>query len=207
MLLGPPSKPIRLRLVQVATPEGHRSLLTNVPRSTHDAHAIAFLYRLRWAVEIHNKLAKSACQLDEISARTQTNVETLVHASMITSLIACLITHKEHLSRGAVDQRVVRLKRGPVHPMLLWKFIAQPATSLPSHILAGCSGPAWERYTSNLIGMSEDPNWRSKPAPIDDAKGRNAQGRAWWRSRPSTKAAARKPAEKRVGGSSQGSGQ
>lgn len=199
VVLGPTSAPIRLRLVQVATPEGYRALLTNVPRSTHDAQAIAFLYRLRWAVEIHNKLAKSGCQLDEISARTATNVETLVEASMIASLIARLIAHKEHLSRGAVDQRVVRLKSGPVHPMLVWKFIAQPATSLPAHIMAGCSGPAWERYTSNVIGMSEDPNWRSKPAPIDDAKGRNSEGRAWWNSRPKPKAAPRKAAAKRVG--------
>lgn len=197
VLLGPPSKPVRLRLVQVATPEGYRALLTNVPRATHDLHTIAFLYRLRWGIEIHNKLAKTACQLDEISAHKATNVETLVHASMIASLLACLIAHKEHLSRGAVDQRVVRLKRGPVHAMLLWKFIAQPGSSLPLHIVAGCSGPAWERYTSNLIGMSEDPNWRNKPSPIDDAKGRNSEGRAWWRSRPKKKAAPRKQAAKR----------
>jgi hypothetical protein len=144
-------------------------------------------------------------KLDEISARTATNVETMVEASMIASLIACLIAHKEHLTRGAVDQRVVRRKRGAVHPMLVWKFIAQRATSLPAHIIAGCAGAAWERYTSNIIAMSEDRNWRNKPAPTDDAKGRISQGRAWWRSRLNPKAAPHKSAARRAGAWSHGS--
>jgi hypothetical protein len=182
VLLGPVGKETKLRLVQVATPEGFRALLTNVPRKTHDRQAIAFLYRLRWSVEIHNKLAKTCCQLDEISALKPDNVLTLVHASMIASLIATLICHVEHVERGAVRNRVVRMTKGPLHPMLVWKVISQ--SSLARHIRDGCSGPEWERYVKGLVRMSEDPNWRAKPSAIDDAKGRNAEGRAWWKSRP-----------------------
>jgi hypothetical protein len=50
--LGGPDSATCARLVNVATPEGFRAYLTTLPRATHDADAVAFLYRLRWSVEL-----------------------------------------------------------------------------------------------------------------------------------------------------------
>jgi hypothetical protein len=182
--MGGPRNSVRARLVNVETPEGFRAFLTTVPRETHDADAIAFLYQLRWSIELQNKLAKSGCQLDEITAERPVGVEILVHAAMLASMIANAVAHLEHLDQGAVGERVVRLKRPPLHAMLIWKCVVTGAWRIAELLASGKSDDAaWAFTAENLRHGGQDPNWKRTPSPIDDAKGRNAEGRARWRRR------------------------
>lgn len=186
VLLGSPGSTVRARLVNVETPEGFRAFITTVPRSTHDAEAISFLYRLRWSVELQNKLAKSGCQLDHIEGRRPVSVEILVHAAMLASILANALVHLEHLSQGLVGEETVRPKRPPHHAMLVWKCVVTSARRV-ADLLANPDGGqrlGWDHVAGLLTHGGQDPNWRSKPSPMDDAKGRNAEGRSYWRSRP-----------------------
>jgi hypothetical protein len=187
--LGAPGSEVRARLVNVETPEGYRAFLTTVPRATHDAEAIAYLYRLRWTIELHNKLAKSGCQLDEIQARRPVSVEILVHASIIASMLGCALVHLEHLSQGMVGSQVVKPKRPPHHAILVWKCLVVAAWRISDLLANPEAGQrlGWEHIASTLTHGGQDPNWRSRPSAMDDAKGRNAAGLAWWKSRVSEK--------------------
>ena len=182
--MGPAADPVRARLVNIETPGGFRAYLTTVPRQTHDADAIAFLYQLRWSIELQNKLAKSACQLDEITAERPVAVEILVHAAMLASMIANAVCHLEHLDQGAVDDRVKRFSSPPLHPMLVWKCVVTGAWRI-AELLANPDAPteAWAFTARRLRNGGQDPNWKRTPAPIDDAKGRNVEGRAKWKRR------------------------
>lgn len=179
--LGNASTGPQARLVNVQTPDGWRAYLTNVPRDTHDSAAIAFLYALRWGVELQNKLAKSCCDLDQIYVSSKTSAEILVHSAMLASLIANALAHLEHVSQGYVDQRVVKPtgKRPPVHAMLMWKGVQTAAPRLV-RLLTGDPDECrtWQQVADYFVHVAKDPNWRNKPSPIDDAKGRNAAGRA-----------------------------
>lgn len=179
--LGDPSSGPQARLVNIKTPEGWRAYLTNVPRHTHDARAISFLYALRWGVELQNKLAKTCCDLDEIYVSNKASAEILVHAAMLSSLLANALAHLEHVDQGYIEQRVVRPsgKRPPVHAMLMWKAVR---TAAPRLVRLLTDDPeetrTWQQVADYFTHCAKDPNWRSKPSPIDDAKGRNAAGRA-----------------------------
>ncbi len=183
--MGPANNPVRARLINVETPEGFRAYLTTVPRDTHDADAIAFLYQLRWSIELQNKLAKSACQLDEITAERPVAVEILVHAAMLASMLANGVAHLEHLDQGAVGAEVKRFKRPPLHAMLIWKCVVTGAWRIAG-LLSTPELPdeAWQFTADRLQHGGADPNWKRSPSPIDDAKGRNAEGRARWKRRP-----------------------
>lgn len=188
--LGGPSSETCARLVNVATPEGFRAYLTTLPRSTHDGDAVSFLYRLRWSVELQNKLAKSGCQLDHIDARKPVSAEILVHAAMMASMLANALVHLEHLDQGMVGEKTVRPKRPPHHAMLIWKCVVTSAWRIADLLANPDDGQrlGWEHVARYLTHGGQDPNWRRKPSPIDDAKGRNATGRAYWKSRPPNKA-------------------
>ncbi len=194
--LGNPDSGPQARLVNIKTPEGWRAYLTNVPRETHDGAAIAFLYALRWGIEIQNKLAKSCCDLDEIYVSNSASAKILVHAAMLASLLANALAHLEHIDQGYVDQRVVRPtgKRPPVHAMLMWKAVR---TAAPRLVRMLTDDPeekrTWDQIARYFTHLGKDPNWRSKPSPIDDAKGRNAAGRALRKHR------ARRPRRKKKG--------
>ena len=182
--MGPPKDPVRARLVNVETPQGCRAYLTTVPRDTHDAEAISFLYQLRWSIELQNKLAKSCCQLDEITAERPVAVEILVHASMLAAMLANAVAHLGHLDQGAVGDKVKRFDGPPLHAMLIWKCVVAGAWRI-ADLLADPSSAAgdWAFTASRLQHGGQDPNWKRSPSPIDDAKGRNAEGRARWRRR------------------------
>ena len=109
-----------------------------MPRETHDAQAISFLYSLRWAVELHFKLAKSGCELDEIKAERPVSAKILVHAAVLASLLANALAHLEHLDQGYVGEKVVRptAKRPPVHAKSIWKMVRTSAGTI-THLLAG----------------------------------------------------------------------
>jgi len=187
--LGDLKQGVRARLVNIETPAGWRAYLTNVPRDTHDAEAIAFLYSLRWSVEIQHKLAKSGCKLGAIQAEKPVGAKILVHAAFLASLLANALAHLEHLDQGYVGEKCVRPtgQRPPVHAMLMWKMLQCSAPGI-AQLLGGqnAGGRGWEHYADVLRHAGRDANWRSKPSPIDDAKGRNPAGRPMRRHRKKT---------------------
>lgn len=191
--MGPAKNPVKARLVNIETPEGWRAYLTTVPRETHDADAIAFLYQLRWGVELQNKLAKTGCQLDEITAKRPVAVQILVHASMIASMLSNALAHLAHLSMGAVGEKVVRLKSPPLHAMLIWKTLVIGAGRIAELLSrTDATDKDWEFTARRLHHGGQDPNWKNAPSPLDDAKGRNKEGRAYWKRRPTPKKSPRK---------------
>jgi len=194
--LGEERDGVRARLVNIKTADGWRAYLTNVSRETHDSQAISFLYSLRWGVELHFKLAKSGCELDEIYAKRPVSAKILVHAAMISSLLACALAHAEHVDQGCVGTKTRRptAKRPPVHAMTIWKATRTSAPEITA-LLAGEANDTntWEKLGHYVQWAGKDPNWRSRPSPIDDAKGRNPAGRAMWKHRATRVQRRRRP--------------
>lgn len=177
--VGPDGDPIPMRLVGVPMDKEYAYFLTNVPRSTHTWDEIGMLYRLRWSIELDNKLVKSGCQLDEITSEKPISAEILVHASMIASMLANAICHLDHLAQGAVGERTVQLKRPPLHAMLVWKCIVTGAHRIAELLVGEPDHAEWERRVGLFQHGGADWNWKRKPSAIDMVKGRTRSGRAW----------------------------
>ena len=175
VVVGPEEAAIPLRLVGVPSERGYCTFLTNLPRETHSLNDVGTLYRLRWTIEIDNKLAKSACRLDHVDAETRVSALILIHAAMTASILANAIVHAAALARGEVGARVVRLKEAPLHPMLVAKMVATMADRLSLTMAAPNTEPAeWDRLAGLIRHMGHDPNWRRRPSAIDRVKGRVA---------------------------------
>jgi hypothetical protein len=182
---GAEADPVPVRLVGLPMEQEYSYFLTNLPRSSHTPAEVAMLYRLRWSIEIDNKLAKTGCQLDEITAERPVSVEILAHVAMIASVLANCIVHLDHLEQGAVGAKTVRFTRPPLHPILLWKCLVTGSHRL-AEMLAQAETPlaSWERVAANLTAGAADRNWKRAPSPMDRVKGRTAGGRAWSGGRP-----------------------
>jgi len=173
--VGPVGSPIPLRLVGAPSERGYCTFLTNLPRETHSCEDVGTLYRLRWTIEVDNKLVKSACRLDQVQAETTASVLILIHAAMIASILANAIVHADHVARGAVGAKLVPMKSAPLHPMLVAKMVAQMADRLAVTLASPSTPPAeWDRLASLIQHMGHDPNWRRRPSAIDVVKGRVA---------------------------------
>lgn len=173
--VGPPTSRIPLRLVGVPSERGFCTFLTNLPRETHPWADVGALYRLRWTIEIDNKLVKSACRLDLVQAETTTSALILIHAAMIASILANAIVHADHVARGAVGAKLVPMKSAPLHPMLVAKMVAQMADRLALTLSSPATPPQeWDRLATLIHHLGHDPNWRRRPSAIDGVKGRVA---------------------------------
>jgi len=175
-----PNRDIGARLVVIETPEGWASYLTTVPRDTHSAEEIGMLYRLRWGVELQNKLAKSCCQLDQITAKKEVSAQILVHAAMVSSMLANALAHLEHVDQGMTGNKGKRPIRPPVHAMSIWRSVRVHASDVVRLLMApGQPDSAWTLAARNFMYDGQDPNWKRKPSPIDQVKGRVPSGRPW----------------------------
>ena len=183
--LGDEADPILARLVAFSAKGKRVVLLTNLSRETHPIDAVGMLYRLRWAIETDYKLVKSGCQLDEITAERPVAAEILIHASMLASILANAFCHASHVEDGGVGTKAPKMSRPPLHPLLVWKFVVVAATSL-TDILLGDEDPRrpWEGRRKLIMSTGGDPNWRNRPSPIDEVKGRIPSRRPW---KPGTK--------------------
>lgn len=175
VVVGPAKAPIRMRLVGIPLEEGQLLFLTTLPRTTHSPQQIGTIYRLRWNIELDNKLNKSAFRLDQITARTPVSAEILVHAAMMAAIIANAFAHQDHLDRGFVGEACPKLVEGPLHPMLVAKAIAPSAHHL-ADMLTDPDTPLarWDHLAAAIRRLSLDPNWRRKPSALDLVKGRHA---------------------------------
>jgi hypothetical protein len=173
--IGPPDDPIPVRIVGVPTTKGYCMFITNIPRETHNGVDVGTLYRLRWCIELDNKLSKSACRLDDLAAEKPVSALVLVHAAMIASIVANALTFSENTRRGASLKKHVRV--APLHPMAVAKMVASMAERLAG-LMADSSANrlAWNRAADNIVHMGRDPNWRRSPSVLDIVKGRVAKG-------------------------------
>lgn len=183
--VGPDTAPIDIRLVGVPFEKEYGLFLTLLPRTTHSAEEVAMIYRLRWGIEVDNKLSKTGCQLDELTAQRPVSAQILVHASMIASMIANAIVHIDNLDQGAVGTKTVRPVHPPLHPIATWKILIVSANRV-ADMLADDNTPetAWTRLAELIVHGAGDPNWRKRPSALDRVKGRTPAGRAWRRNAP-----------------------
>ena len=173
--VGDGPTPLRLRLVGVPLPETgtYGFYLTNLPASI-GPRQVADLYRVRWEIESHNKLDKACHRLDDIQARKPEAAEALVHATMIASIIVCLIAHQQHLAERRPARAAVSRPKPPIHPQRLARMVGTLALDLAdlmSRRGSQYAREAWKQYAEMLIAEGRDPNWRSRPSILDQLRG------------------------------------
>lgn len=162
----------KCRMVGVPTPEGaYRFYLTSLAPSV-GPRQIADLYRVRWEIESDNKLNKSCLHLDEIGARTGAAVRAMVDASMVSSIIACLLAHHHRLDELPPSAGTERTTP-PIHPQVLALAMASASGTIARAMdLRGKEADdEWERIAQLLTHLGKDPNWRRSPSILDQLRG------------------------------------
>jgi putative transposase len=161
------------RMVGVPTPDGtYRFYLTNLPAAVGPLQ-IADLYRVRWEIESDNKLDKSCSHLDQIAARTGPSVRAMVHASMVSSIIACVLAHHVRLSEAPPARQGTERLTAPIHPQSLARAMGSAAGTIAAAMdLRGQSAAReWTRIAEYLSHLGRDPNWRRSPSILDQLRG------------------------------------
>jgi hypothetical protein len=162
---------IRARLVGVPTDKGYCFFLTNLPPDVAP-RSVADLYRVRWEIELDNKLDKSACRLDEIKARSAPAARALVHASMVASMLACLLAY-HHRRRSAPAPRAGAQRTvAPIHPQSIARALAGGAVHIASvfDLRGKARQDKWDHF-ARLFNRRTDPNWRHRPSVLDQMRG------------------------------------
>ena len=117
-----------LRLVGVQSPKGYGFFLTNLPPRI-GPRQVADLYRVRWEVELRIRLDKSVNRLDAIDAEQPCTLKTLLHASLIASLMAALLAHTHNVHTRPQQPGAPRTE-APLHPRRLALQLAVSCQSI-----------------------------------------------------------------------------
>lgn len=174
--LGTGTNRIASRLVGVLTERGYCFYLTNLapkvaPRTVCD------LYRVRWEIELDNKLDKSCHRLDQVGARTGPAARALVYASIVASILVCLLTHRHRLSEAPPPRKGAERKKPPIHAQGVARMLGLVAGSIARafELRGKAAAREWEHIAS-LLNHETDPNWRRRPSILDQMRG--------WRATP-----------------------
>lgn len=173
--VGRGSQRVRCRLAGVHTPKGYCFFLTNVPRKTHGPNQVGDLYRIRWEIEIDNKVDKAGARLDEVAARKEVSVRILLMASLLNTTIARTIVQSEKLAirKGLAPKDPA--PRPPLHPILLTRALAVAHQSIAQLLHDGRANLVeWRKLMSQLRLLGHDPNWRKRPSVLDVIQGLTA---------------------------------
>jgi putative transposase len=167
--VGPDRIPMRLCGVHVPD-RGYCFYLTNLPRFV-GPRQVADIYRVRWEIEINNKLDKSSHRLDEIDARKPAAVHALIHATIIASTLVGLIVHRHHLA--IAQSSSTTRTQPPLHHGLVARMLATCAFRISDALqLHGSEADAeWEHLAAVIVHAGKDPNWRRKPSILDQFRG------------------------------------
>jgi putative transposase len=167
---------VRCRLVGIPTPKGYCFFLTNLSRKTHGPHQVGDIYRVRWEIEVDNKVDKAGARLDEISARKSVSVSILVLATLLNTTIARTIVQSEKLAVVAAKKDPSEpASRPPLHPILLMRALASADGTITRLILSDTPQlPEWRKLMSRLRDFGSDPNWRRRPSVLDRIQGLTA---------------------------------
>jgi hypothetical protein len=76
------------------------TLRTNLPRDVVNAKQIFLLYRIRWAVEIYNKVCKSSNTLHSINSCKKTIVYEFIILSIMSNLIKTYLGYLTQISHN-----------------------------------------------------------------------------------------------------------
>jgi putative transposase len=169
--VGRGKHPLHLRLVGVQIPKGYCFFLTNLPPRI-GPRQVADLYRVRWEVELSIRLDKSVHRLDAIDAERPCSLKTLLHASLIASILAALLAHTHNFQTRPTQDGAPRTE-APLHTRLLalqlavsCQFIAQ------AWELKGTAAMRrWQKIAERLTHAGTDPNWRRRPSVLDQLRG------------------------------------
>ena len=166
---------MHLRLIGVHTPKGSCFFLTNLPPRI-GPRQVADLYRVRWEVELSIRLDKSVHRLDQIDAERPCSVKTLLHASLIASMIAALLAHKHNLQTQPPQPGPPRTE-APLHPRRLALQLAVSCQSIAQafHLKGAAAKRRWQQLAALLTHSGRDPNWRRRPSVLDQLRGWNRQ--------------------------------
>ncbi len=173
--VGRGAQSVRCRLVGIHTPDGYCFFLTNLSRATHGPKQVGELYRVRWEIEVDNKVDKAGARLDEIGARKGVSIRILLLASLLNTTIARTIVQSEKLTnlkgRGPREPTT----RPPLHPILLVRALAIMHNKVAELLLS--DDPRildWNSLMAKLRLLSHDPNWRRRPSVLDKIQGLTA---------------------------------
>jgi hypothetical protein len=122
------NNPLHLRLVGIHTPKGYCFFLTNLPPRI-GPRQVGDLYRIRWEVELSIRLDKSVHRLDQVDAERPCSVKTLLHASLLASLIAALLAHTHNQQTHPRQEGAPRTE-APLHPRRLALQLAVSCQSI-----------------------------------------------------------------------------
>ena len=178
------------RLVGVQHEGTYRYYLTNLTRADATAAQLVQLYRLRWEIELDNKLDKSNFHIDEIQARTPHTVRALVHAALASSILAALVAHTHRLSE-AKPRSGARRTKAPIHVRTLARTLGALSERISAtfRMNEAEADAAWKWIVEHIVHYSSDPNWRRSPSLLDQLRG--------WRIEPGkSNGAGRKPRSK-----------
>jgi hypothetical protein len=87
------------------------------------------IYRVRWEVELSIRLDKSVHRLDQIDAERSCSVRTLLHASLIASILTALLAHM-HNRQTRPPQEGAPRTQAPLHPRRLALRLAVSCQSI-----------------------------------------------------------------------------
>jgi putative transposase len=176
---------VRSRLVGIPTPKGYCFFLTNVPRKTHGPHQVGDLYRVRWEIEVDNKVEKAGARLDEITARKPVSAMVLVLATLLNATIARTIVQSEKIAvvteKRSVDDPA---SRAPLHPILLMRALSSAHGTI-TQLLWDTDDQrlVWEKLMLRLRYLGSDPNRRWRPSVLDRIQGLTAPPKSQRRTR------------------------
>ena len=169
--LGKGRKAVTCRLVMIPGPSGYLIYLTNLPRNTHGPHQVGDLYRVRYEIELDNKLDKSGAQLDQIRATTESSVRIQLAAKLLHSLIVDVLIHRDNLERT----RNGYVCRGPLHRLALaYALRARHALLVTALLYSDTPFDYWDHLANLIADDGRDPNWRRRPSVLDRLLGLTA---------------------------------
>lgn len=170
--VGSGAREVSARMIGVPTPKGHCFYLTNAPRSLAP-RTISDLYRVRWEIESDNKLDKSSLRIDKIGAETGPAARALVDASMVSSILICLLVHRHqlHETKPRPGMGAVRTTP-PIHPQTLGRQMAFTShrVALAMNLHGHAAQAEWD-FLAQLFSRQTDPNWRHRPSILDQMRG------------------------------------
>ena len=175
---------LAVRLVGIHTPQGYCFFLTNLA-PTIGPMQVANLYRIRWEIELTNKLDKSVNRLDHTGAERSCSLKAMLHACLLSSILTALVVHRYHLNtcpKGTRSRDVA-----PLHQLLVAKALVAIHREIGQCMLG--ESDEWERWAEYVVHFGKDPNWRRNPSTLDQMRGSRVLPKA---TRAKTKSASAK---------------
>ena len=116
-----------------------------------------------------NKLDKSCHRLDGIGARTGPAVRALLDASMVASIMVCLLAHQHRLAEAPPPRAGTERKKPPIHAQALARMVSFCAVSI-ARAMELSGRPAEQEWAklAELLSRGDRPQLASQPLEFLD---------------------------------------